>query len=190
MKASTDQVPGPSRDVFPFETVRPWLGEGSSGRTYAGAASRHRPDATMVRRPWRAMVVVLALTGAFGEPLEARAQDAMPRPADVSPGDPERGRALVADRQHGLCLLCHTAPIGEVRQQGNLAPPLAGTGGRWTEEQLRLRVFDSRRVNSESLMPAYGVADTGARVGAAWRGKPIFTAQQIEDVVAWLATLK
>lgn len=170
--------------------VQPWAGDDGLGRAHAAAASWHRAGSAMARRPWRAIAVVLALAGVSGEPLEALAQDAMPRPAGESPGDPERGRALVADRQHGLCLLCHTAPINEVRQQGNLAPPLAGTGGRWTEDQLRLRVFDSRRVNPESLMPAYGVADTGARVGAAWRGKPIFTGQQIEDVVAWLATLK
>ena len=141
-------------------------------------------------RPWRTVIVVFALAGGPAQFQEALAQDAMPRPPGVSPGDPARGRALVADRQHGLCLLCHTAPIAEVRQQGNLAPPLAGTGGRWTEDQLRMRVVDSRRLHPESLMPAYGVADTGAKVGAAWRGKPIFTDQQIEDVVAWLATLK
>lgn len=120
----------------------------------------------------------------------ASAQDAMPRPAGLAPGDPVRGRALVADRQQGLCLLCHTAPLPEARQQGSLAPSLEGTGSRWSEEQLRMRVFDSRRINPESLMPAYGVADTGSRVGATWRGKPIFSEQQIEDVVAWLVTLK
>jgi sulfur-oxidizing protein SoxX len=126
----------------------------------------------------------------LGAATFALAQDSMPRPSGLLPGDPARGRALVADRRQGLCLLCHTAPIAEVRQQGNLAPPLDGAGSRWSEDQLRLRVFDSRRVNPESLMPAYGVADTGLRVGPAWRGKPIFTGQQIEDVVAWLATLK
>ncbi len=115
---------------------------------------------------------------------------ALERPAGVAPGDPGRGRALVADRQQGLCLLCHSAPIAEVRQQGNLAPPLDGVGSRLDEAQLRLRIVDSRRVNPESLMPAYGVADPAPRVAPAWRGKPIFNPQQIEDVVAWLATLK
>lgn len=114
----------------------------------------------------------------------------MARPPSVEPGDPARGRALVADRQKGLCLLCHSAPIGDARQQGNLAPPLDGAGGRLNEGQLRLRMHDSRRINPESIMPAYGVADPAPQVAAAWRGKPIFTAQQIEDVVAWLVTLK
>ena len=118
------------------------------------------------------------------------AQSSLERPSGIAPGDASRGRALVADRQQGLCLLCHTAPIAEVRQQGNLAPPLDGAGARLSESELRLRLVDSRRVNPESLMPAYGVADPAPQVGVAWRGKPIFTAQQIEDVVAWLATLK
>jgi sulfur-oxidizing protein SoxX len=118
------------------------------------------------------------------------AELSMARPAGVEPGDPDRGRALVADRQKGLCLLCHSAPVGDPRQQGNLAPPLDGTGGRLDEAQLRLRIHDSRRINAESIMPAYGVADPAPQVASAWRGKPIFTAQQIEDVVAWLVTLK
>ena len=114
----------------------------------------------------------------------------MQRPAQVAPGDAARGRALVADRQQGLCLLCHSAPIPEVRQQGNLAPPLDGVGSRMDEAQLRLRIHDSRSVNPDSLMPAYGVADPAPRVAPAFRGKPIFSPQQIEDVVAWLATRK
>jgi sulfur-oxidizing protein SoxX len=114
----------------------------------------------------------------------------MARPPGVEPGDSARGRALVADRQKGLCLLCHSAPVGDLRQQGNLAPSLDGAGGRLDEAQLRLRIHDSRRINPESIMPAYGVADPAPQVAAAWRGKPIFTAQQIEDVVAWLVTLK
>ncbi|MFM8554906.1 MAG: sulfur oxidation c-type cytochrome SoxX [Betaproteobacteria bacterium] len=114
----------------------------------------------------------------------------MPRPSVGAPGDPVRGRALVADRQQGLCLLCHSAPVGDPRQQGNLAPPLDGIGSRLSEDQLRLRIHDSRRINRESLMPAYGVADPAPAVAAPWRGKPIFNPQQVEDVVAWLATLK
>ncbi len=133
------------------------------------------------------MVAVAALAAsvpAFGS------EWSMARPPGVEPGDPARGSALVADRQKGLCLLCHSAPVGDARQQGNLAPPLDGAGGRLNEGQLRLRMHDSRRINPESIMPAYGVADPAPQVAAAWRGKPIFTAQQIEDVVAWLVTLK
>lgn len=144
----------------------------------AGAATR------------RTLAAVVVAAGAAFLSNDAGAEMTMPRPLDVAPGDPVRGRALVADRQQGLCLLCHSAPVGDARQQGNLAPPLDGVGGRLGEDQLRLRIHDSRRINPESLMPAYGVADPAPGVAPAWRGKPIFSPQQVEDVVAWLATLK
>jgi sulfur-oxidizing protein SoxX len=96
----------------------------------------------------------------------------------------------VASRQLGLCLLCHRAPISEERQQGTLATDLAGAGSRWSTAQLRLRVADSKRLNPDSLMPAYHRSTGLARVGAAWQGRPVLQAQQVEDVVAWLATLK
>ena len=111
------------------------------------------------------------------------------------PGDATRGRAIVADRRVGLCLLCHSAPIPEERFQGNLAPSLAGAGQRWTPAQLRLRVANSRALNPDSLMPTFhptsGTAlDEAARVATAFRGRPVLDAQQLEDVVAYLATLQ
>ncbi|HET7867735.1 MAG TPA: sulfur oxidation c-type cytochrome SoxX [Burkholderiaceae bacterium] len=116
--------------------------------------------------------------------------DAIPVPLTGVPGDAARGRALVADRQQGLCLLCHAAPIPEERFQGTLAPSLAGVGRRWSAAQLRLRIVDPQRLNPASMMPPYHRTDGLARVGAAWRGRPLFTAQQVEDVVAYLATLR
>ena len=73
---------------------------------------------------------------------------------------------------------------------GNIAPTLAGVGARLSPAQLRLRVADSTRVNPESLMPAYYRTEGLNQVAAAFRGKPLLSAQQVEDVVAWLATLK
>ena len=105
-------------------------------------------------------------------------------------GDPQRGRAIVASRQSGLCLLCHGAPIPEERFQGDLAPDLAGVGARLSEAQLRLRVVDPRRLNPSSFMPAFHGTGQGARTAARWAGKPILSAQQVEDVVAWLASLR
>ncbi|HEY9066541.1 MAG TPA: sulfur oxidation c-type cytochrome SoxX [Burkholderiaceae bacterium] len=116
--------------------------------------------------------------------------DAIPMPLSDTPGDAARGRAIVANRQVGLCLLCHTAPIPEERFQGTLAPDLAGTGARWSVAQLRLRVVDSHRVNPDTIMPAYYRRDGYTRVGKSWQGRTILTAQQIEDVVAYLATLR
>jgi sulfur-oxidizing protein SoxX len=111
-------------------------------------------------------------------------------PLTTTPGDPARGRAIVANRQVGLCLLCHTAPIAEERFQGDLAPDLAGAGSRWSEAQLRARVVDARLANPATIMPPYGATAGLTRVAASFRGKPLLTAQEIEDVVAYLVTLK
>jgi sulfur-oxidizing protein SoxX len=118
------------------------------------------------------------------------AEDAMPRSLTGAKGDPARGRAIVTNRQVGLCLLCHSGPFPEERFQGNLAPDLGGVGSRWSEGQLRLRIVDSSRVNPATIMPAYHRTEGLARVAPAYRGKPVLTAEQIEDVVAFLMTLK
>jgi len=120
----------------------------------------------------------------------AFAQDTMPDSLTGRPGDPARGRAIVANRTVGLCLLCHAAPIPEERFQGNLAPSLAGAGSRWSEGQLRLRIVDASRLNPDTIMPPYHRVERLHRVARAFDGKPILTAQQIEDVVAYLTTLK
>lgn len=117
------------------------------------------------------------------------AQDSIEQPLTGSTGDALRGRAIVANRQLGLCLLCHTAPIPEERFQGNLAPDLAGAGKRWSAGQLRLRMVDASRLNAATIMPSYYKAGALARVPAALQGKTLLTAQQIEDVVAYLQTL-
>ena len=116
--------------------------------------------------------------------------DAIPLALTNLPGDPVRGRAIVANRQPGLCLLCHTGPIPEERLQGSLAPDLAGAGTRWTAGQLRLRMVDARALNPETLMPSYHRMDGLNRVAAAWAAAPMLGAQQVEDVVAYLATLR
>jgi L-cysteine S-thiosulfotransferase len=105
-------------------------------------------------------------------------------------GDPERGRAIVANRQIGLCLLCHSGPIPEERFQGNLAPDLAGVASRLSETQIRARIVDPGRANPATIMPAYHKKDGLSRVASAFQGKTVLTAEQIEDVVAYLATLK
>src|SRR5471030_1479782 len=105
-------------------------------------------------------------------------------------GDAERGRAIVANRTVGLCLLCHTGPIHEERFQGTLAPSLAGAGTRSNEGQLRLRMVDASRLNADTIMPSYYRLDRLQRVAKGFAGKPILSAEQIEDVVAYLVTLK
>ena len=120
----------------------------------------------------------------------AQGQDTIPESLTGAKGDPVRGRAIVASRQVGLCLLCHSGPFPEERFQGNLAPDLRGAGARWSEGQLRLRIVDSSRINPATIMPAYHRSEGLVRVAPAWRGKPVLSAEQIEDVVAFLMTLR
>ncbi len=116
--------------------------------------------------------------------------DAIPVALNSLSGDAVRGRAIVANRQLGLCLLCHTAPIAEEVFQGNLAPSLVGVGSRLNAGQLRLRLVDSRAINPETIMPSYYQTQHRSRVGPAWQGRTILNAQQLEDVVAYLGTLR
>lgn len=116
--------------------------------------------------------------------------DGIPEALEGRVGDAARGRAIVASRQQGLCLLCHSGPFPEERFQGRLAPDLAGSGSRWSVPQLRLRLVDPRRLNPDSIMPAYHRTQGLTRVARAWEGRPLLDAQQVEDVVAWLATLR
>jgi L-cysteine S-thiosulfotransferase len=88
------------------------------------------------------------------------------------------------------CILCHSGPFPEVKFQGDLAPGLVGTGGRWSEGQLRLRLVDASSLNPATIMPSYYRLEGLVRVGAAWRGKPILSAEQIEDMVAYLTSLR
>ena len=116
--------------------------------------------------------------------------DAIPASLTGQPGDPVRGRAIVVNRQAGLCLLCHTGPFPEERFQGTLAPDLRGVGARWSEGQLRLRLVDSRRLNPDTIMPSYYRIDHLAQVGRAWQERPVLSAEEIEDVIAFLLTLR
>ena len=139
-----------------------------------------------------AMAVVA--TAAMAEPVTivpyAVVGDAIPNSLTGERGDLARGRAIVVDRQTGLCLLCHSGPFPEQRFQGNLAPDLTDAGSRLSEGQLRLRLVDSRRLSSATIMPPYYATGGLTRVGRNWSGKPVLNAGQVEDVVAFLATLK
>lgn len=116
--------------------------------------------------------------------------DSIPRSLTGQPGNVARGRAIVANRSVGLCLLCHSGPIAEERFQGDLAPSLAGAGSRWSEGQLRLRVVDGARLNADTIMPAYYRTGGLQRIARNFEGKTILSAEQVEDVVAYLVTLK
>ena len=141
------------------------------------------------------VLAVAVLGGAVSRAEEALrpytiVRDAIPASLTGAPGDPVRGKAIVLNRQVGLCLLCHSGPFPEERFQGNMAPDLKGTGSRWSQGELRLRLVDARKLNPDTIMPPYYVIDGMTRVARNFRGKPILSAEQIEDVVAFLATLK
>ena len=144
----------------------------------------------------RALVAAMAMTALA--PVAPHAElapvmivgDAIPQPLTSEAGDPARGRAIVVDRQKGLCLLCHVGPFPDQRFQGDMAPDLAGAGARWSSAQLRLRIADGSRLNPATIMPSYYRIEGLNRVAPAFREKPILEAQQVEDVVAFLATLQ
>jgi sulfur-oxidizing protein SoxX len=116
--------------------------------------------------------------------------DAIPASLTDAKGDPDRGRAIVANHNTGLCLLCHSGPFPDDKFQGNLAPDLAGAGARSSEGQLRLRIVDASKLNPDTIMPPFYRTDRLIRVPQEYRGKPVLTAMDVEDVVAYLMTLK
>ena len=151
----------------------------------------------MVRSAFHVACAWLA-AATFALPCTAGAQglrayvavgDAIPETLTGMPGDATRGRALVVDRS-STCILCHSGPFPEQKFQGDLAPGLAGAGSRWSEGQLRLRLVDGSGLNPATIMPSFYRLEGLVRVGQTWRGKPILSAEQIEDIVAYLASLR
>jgi L-cysteine S-thiosulfotransferase len=133
----------------------------------------------------RLLLVTLLLFKA----LEVTAEDSIPASLTGSKGDPAKGRAIVVNRQLGLCLLCHSGPFPEERFQGNLAPDLRSSA-RLSEGQIRQRLVDPSKANPDTIMPAYFKTEGLTRVAPSLRGKTLLTAEQIEDIVAYLVTLK
>jgi sulfur-oxidizing protein SoxX len=141
-------------------------------------------------------MAALALLAASAAPSRAELVaykingDAIAASLTGSQGDAARGRAIVANHNTGLCLLCHSGPFPEDKFQGTMAPDLAGAGARWSEGQLRLRIVDASKFNPQTIMPPFYRVDHLTRVAPAFRGKPVLTAVEVEDVVAYLMTLK
>ena len=116
--------------------------------------------------------------------------DGIPEPLVNSSGDAARGRTLIVARDSANCVLCHAVPDAAVRFSGDVGPSLAGIGTRLSMPQLRLRISDNLRANPATVMPSYYKIDGLDRVAAQYAGKPILTAQEVEDIVAYLASLK
>jgi sulfur-oxidizing protein SoxX len=140
-----------------------------------------------------AALVVVALSGAAqgdDELVHYRIVDGtLPAPLTAQPGDPERGRRIVLERDGGDCTICHAMPLPQREFHGTVGPPLDGIGRRATPGALRLRLVDPKALNAKTIMPAYYKVTGLHRVLDRYRARPILTAQQIEDVIAYLLTL-
>lgn len=118
--------------------------------------------------------------------LSASAVDTL---APLGPaGDAARGRALFATRDEARCILCHAAP--GIEGGGNVGPALSGIGSRLNPDQIRLRIADITRVNAEAVMPTFHRSEGMVRVAPQFAGKPVLSAAQVEDLVAFLSTLQ
>ena len=104
-------------------------------------------------------------------------------------GNIERGKKIFISRKVN-CLSCHKAPIIEEKFQGNFGPPLSGIGSRYNKEELRLRVIDSKSINPDSIMPSYFKKIKFERTPAEFLNKTILSAQEVEDLVEYLYSLK
>jgi sulfur-oxidizing protein SoxX len=151
----------------------------------------------------RSSTIRTALAAVLATGVAAAAADAAPRkvmpdreyygvsrmaPLTDKAGDPVNGKVVV--RTKGLCLSCHTAPIPEEPDHGDVAPDLAGVGSRLQPPELRMRIADPKVVFPDTIMPSFLKKQGLNRVAAAWEGQTILTPQEIEDVVAYLSTLK
>jgi sulfur-oxidizing protein SoxX len=142
-------------------------------------------------------VITLAMAAARESTAQERgalvddrmANNAIPHPLTDEPGDPQRGRRIVLDRDGGDCTICHAMPLPQRQFHGTVGPPLDGIGGRYSAGELRLRLVDPKAFNPDTIMPAYYKIEGLRRVLERYRGKPMLTAQQVEDVVAYLLTL-
>lgn len=131
-----------------------------------------------------------ALAAAEGLPPVRVIDGGIPEPLTDEPGDPVRGRRIAVDSNLGNCLICHAMPIPGVPGQGDLGPDLAGVADRLTIPELRLRIADPKLIDPDTIMPAYHRTEGLTRVAEAYRGRPILDAQQVEDLIAYLATLR
>ena len=167
-------------------------------RCIVGRAEPSGGISSALRSPLPAIMCTLlagaTTTGAAGatEALAAFVveKDGIVAPLAGTPGDAARGRMLVLARDPANCVLCHAFPDPDVHFAGDVGPPLAGVATRLTPAQIRLRIVDSTRLDPETLMPSYYRTDGFTLVAPANRGKPVLTAQQVEDIVVYLSQLR
>jgi sulfur-oxidizing protein SoxX len=114
----------------------------------------------------------------------------IPKSLTGKAGNAVEGRKVAIHRQKGNCLACHVMPIPEQQFHGEIGPDLAGVGSRYKEAELRLRVVDPKVLNEDTIMPAFYKVNGLHEVHKNFKGKSVLSAQEVEDVVAYLMTLK
>ena len=105
-------------------------------------------------------------------------------------GNPVKGLKTAIGRKKGNCLACHKMPVPDQLFHGEVGTDLRGAGDRYSQAQLRLRLVDSKKINPATSMPAFHRTTGLHRVPKQWKGKTILSAQEIEDVLAYLLTLR
>jgi len=168
--------------------------QGANSAPFGGSAAATAASVgvvTYVRRYALAIVMSAGIASvADGAQSYRVVADGIPEPLVSGGGDAVRGRTLMVARDSANCVLCHAVPDAAVRFSGDVGPSLAGIGTRLSVPQLRLRISDNLRVNPATVMPSYYRIDGLDRVATQYAGKPILTAQEVEDIVAYLVTLK
>lgn len=141
-----------------------------------------------------AVLASLALTGsaAAGQVAAYEVIDgvSIPKALTDAPGDAKRGREVAINRKQGNCLACHKLPIPEQPFHGEVGPDLSEVGGAYSAGELRLRIVDPKALNPGTIMPSFYKTEGLNRVAKEFQGKTILTAQQVEDIIAYLVTLK
>ncbi len=152
---------------------------------------------TLTLRTALSAIALLAMTAMAGSAAavglmsyEIVDDNSIPKSLTGAPGDPVKGREVAIDRKLGNCLACHQMPIPEQPFHGETAPDLAGVADRYSEGELRLRVVNPKVINPATMMPAFYRTEGLNRVMKKFQGKPMLTAEQVEDIVAYLMTLK
>lgn len=114
---------------------------------------------------------------------------AINEPLTDTAGDAANGRKLAVNRKKGNCLACHVMPISEQSFHGETAPSLYGVGNRLSEGELRLQLVNSKVTNENTMMPSFYRVTGYNRILKKFDGKTILSAQEVEDIVAYLKTL-
>ena len=139
---------------------------------------------------WLVLVLYAGVSAGASAQQAVFKGDVVPAPLSAGPADAIRGKAAFVQREKGHCILCHAVPDPDVRFAGNIGPPLAGVGARLSAAQLRGRIVDPSRHDPDTIMPAYYRTDNLHRVARAYAGRTVLNAQDVEDVIAYLLTLR